>query len=106
MMMHVKCNDAQALADRRAHLARAIKCEARWQVLAGRIDAAGDVETYRKMRGLYVTGMNNARARRISADVLGGEDFYNAVEAYAKLFAALHAHRRAQHHKRRWCTNG
>lgn len=101
MMLHLTSTDFQAIADRRAQLARAIKLESRWQVLARRSEAATDAATYRKMRRLFVAGMNDARAQRINADILGGEDFYNAVEAYAKLFAALHAHRRAQYHERR-----
>jgi len=94
--------DAVALTDRRARLALAIKLEARWQILARPADhCPSDAATYRKMRNMLITAMRKARARQIDFDVLHGVNFYNAVEAYGKLFAAVHAYRRERFHERR-----
>lgn len=85
---------APVMLDRLARMAEAIKTETRWQLIA---DARGplDLADYRKMRMMFVIALGAIRGRRVADDVLDGIAFWDAVEAYGKMFSILIQHRKA-----------
>ncbi|MFZ5715796.1 MAG: hypothetical protein ACOY3N_23460 [Bradyrhizobium sp.] len=97
MMLHHIPTPEAMLLDRLARMAEAVKAETRWQVLARKSDTSPiDAADYRKMRPMLVTALAAIRRRDVAADVLDGLTFWDAVEAYARIFALLIQHRRGR----------